>query len=68
MNNNKADNFILTLNQKDVVGLYLSLKKCNDQLNESSARIVKKIEQYLYDILTIDQFARIDDFYSEISS
>lgn len=61
--NNQEESFILTLNKKDTLGLYISLTKCDSYLNDSSRRILQKIEKYLYDRLTIDQFAHIEDFY-----
>jgi hypothetical protein len=67
MNNHSEENFNLSMDQKDTIGLYLSLKNSRDQLNDSSARIVKKIEEYLYTILTIEEFAHIDEYYTNIS-
>ena len=64
MNDSDKD-FILQLKRKDAIGLYISLKQPDCHLTDSSARILKKIEDYLYTFLTIDQFDKIEDIYSE---
>ena len=61
-----VEHFILKLNNKDVIGLYISLKKSDSHLTDSGSRILKKIEDYLFNLLTIDQFANIEEFYSKI--
>lgn len=63
--NNQNNDFTLSLNQRDVIGLYISLKRCDAGLTESGMRILKKIEEYLFDFLTIDQFAHIEDMYTK---
>jgi hypothetical protein len=60
---NNSDEFTLTMSRNDVIGLYISLKHPDCPLNDSSARILKKIEDYLFTFLTIDQFEHIEDVY-----
>ncbi|MBN2535333.1 MAG: hypothetical protein JXB88_20815 [Spirochaetales bacterium] len=62
--NDPDNDFILQLKRKDVIGLYISLKQSGCQLTDSTARILKKIEDYLYTFLTIDQFENIEDIYT----
>jgi hypothetical protein len=63
--NNPGTQFTLELTKKDVIGLYISLTHPERTLNDSSARILKTIEDYLFTFLTIDQFEHIEDIYLE---
>jgi len=64
MNNIKED-FILRLNKKDVICLFILLKQSDCSFFDSNARILKKIEEYLFTFLTIDQFEHIEDYYTD---
>jgi hypothetical protein len=48
----------------DIVGLYLFLKKNEEELESSLFRVYRTLEASLFESLSIDSFENLNDFYN----
>lgn len=62
MNSNSTESpFILS--KKEIVGVYLLLKKRENRLDRTLHRLFARIEKKLYEQLTIEEFEQLNRFY-----
>lgn len=53
----------LIFSDKELMGLYMALKKREDGLDYTMCRLLGRLESFLYEKLTIEELENIEDSY-----
>jgi hypothetical protein len=54
---------VIELNEREAAGIYLELKKCDDELDITLCRLLTRIEKELYANLSIQQLENLEELY-----